>query len=210
MLVALRQSRWGVAGGVCLLLLLTACGDADPETTGQEATAGGGMSGYVECLRDNGIDVGDLPAGAPDAQRSGRPEGFPSDRPSGFPSDRPEGFPSDGPEGFPSDRPTGGPGGQGPGGQGPGGGFADMLRPDGVDDETWAAAQEACQAELPAGGPGGPRGDTDADTGVDQSGAAAYRNCLAERDVEWADDLDSSDPAVADALAACEPLQPAE
>ncbi|MFY1696856.1 MULTISPECIES: hypothetical protein [unclassified Solwaraspora] len=193
MLVALRQSAWGAAGGICLLLLLTACADSDPQTSDQEATAGGGMSGYVECLRNNGVDIGDLPTGAPDAQRSGRPEGFPSDRPSGFPSGRPTSVPSD------------------RAGSRPGGGFADMLRPDGVDDETWAAAQEACQSELPAGGPGG-RGGPGGNTGNDAEGSAtvAYRNCLAEHDVQWADDLDSSDPTVAAALDACEPLQPAE
>jgi hypothetical protein len=189
---ALRNSVWGVAGGVCLLVL-AGCGGSDGDTT-EQAVGGGGMSAYADCLRDNGVDVGDLPAGAPDAQRSGRPEGWPSDRPSDFPSARPSGFPSGGPDG--------------PGRRGPGGGFGDMLRPDGVDDETWAAAQEACQSELPTGGPGGPRGGAHA--GVDRSGAAAYRNCLAERGVEWADDLDESDPAIADALAACEPLQPAE
>ncbi|WP_326550498.1 hypothetical protein [Micromonospora sp. NBC_01813] len=211
MRIALSRSMWGAAGGICLLLL-AACGESDTDSGG-DAAAGGtnAMTAYVECLQENGIEGAEVPEGGggfPGGMQSGqpgdRPSGFPSGAPDGFPSGAPSGFPSGAPSGFPS----GGPGEAGPGGGRMGGGFADMLRPDGVDDETWAAAQEACQSELPTGGAGGPRGD--AGTGADGSDDAAYRNCLAERDVEWAADLDESDPVIAEALEACAPLQPAE
>ena len=202
--VALSRSMWGTAGGVCLLLL-AACGASDPDSDSETAAAGAGaMAEYVDCLRDNGVDGVEVPEAGGGFRRgapNGMPSGQPGDRPSGLPSGAPSGFPSGAPSGFPS----GGPGGAGPGGGRMGGGFGDMLRPDDVDDDTWAAAQEACQSELPARGPGG-----GTENGADASGIVAYRNCLAENDVEWADDLDSSDPTVAAALAACEPLQPAE
>ncbi|MFY1636250.1 hypothetical protein ACN27F_23755 [Solwaraspora sp. WMMB335] len=190
-------------------MLLAACGGSDTDS-GSGAAAAGAMSAYVECLRENGIDVAEVPgpgSGGDNGRygpRGGNPDGMPSGFPSGTPSARPFGMPS----GLPS----GAPGGGGPGGGGPGGGFGDMLRPADVDDATWAAAQEACQSALPAGrgasaAPGGPSGVDG--TEAERSATAAYRNCLAERNVEWTADLDESDPAIAEAMAACEPLRPA-
>ncbi|MFV2017847.1 hypothetical protein [Micromonospora sp. LOL_023] len=187
--IALSRSMWGAAGGICLLLI-AACGEFGTDSGGDAVAGGAGtMTAYVECLQENGVDAEVPEAGG--GFRGGAPDGMPS----GQPGDRPSGFPS------------GWPGGAGLGGGRMGGGFAEMLRPDGVDDETWTAAQEACQSVLPTAGAGGPRGGGDA--GTDRSGIAAYRNCLAERDVEWAADLDESDPVIAEALAVCGPLRPA-
>jgi hypothetical protein len=112
---------------------------------------------------------------------SGRPSGFrPSERPSGV---RPSG-----------ERPSRGPGGGGfPGffGGGP---------PSGVDQATWDAAQQACASVRPSFGGGRNNG-----------AITAYRNCLSDHGVTFSagpEQLNTADPKVAAALAACAPLRP--
>jgi hypothetical protein len=83
------------------------------------------------------------------------------------------------------------------GGFGGGGGF----RPEGVDDETWQKAQEACASVMPTGGPGG----------GNNSAFTAYRNCLTEHGVSASagvGQLNTADAKVAAAVKACEALQP--
>jgi hypothetical protein len=111
---------------------------------------------------------------------SGRPSGFrPSDRPSGV---RPSGS-----------RPSRGPGGGFPGfGGGP---------PSGVDQATWEAAQQACASVRPSFGGGG----------RNNGAFTAYRNCLSDHGISASagpDQLNTADPKVAAALAACAPLRP--
>lgn len=174
------RTRWmlALAAGAAALLLTAACGsDGDSG----EAAGGGpaGVSAYLACLRDQGIDV-------PDTMPSGRPTG----RPTAFPSDRP------------SDRPSGAPGGRG----GPDGtaaaGRMGGFRPEGVDDATWEKAQEACASLRPTGGPGGGPG------GANRQADAAYRNCLSDRGVDLRSKPSTTDPKVAEAMAACAVLRP--
>ncbi|MDN3243123.1 hypothetical protein [Glycomyces tritici] len=92
---------------------------------------------------------------------------------------------------MPTARPTGG----------FGGGFE---APEGVSDEDWQSAQEACADQLPmGGGPGsGAPGSGESDE------LTAYRDCLAEHDVELGEDVsqfDASDPDVAAAIEECSP-----
>lgn len=106
------------------------------------------------------------------------------------------------PTAMPSAMPSGGPGT-----------FPGQL-PDGVEQETFDAAQAACAELAPtldprtAGGPGGSRA-------VDASALTAFRSCLSDNGVELtADqdpmrDLDRSDPQVKAALDTCAPLFPA-
>lgn len=181
------RTRWtlALAAGSAALLLTAACGsDGD---SGDSAQSAGGASAYLECLRDQGIDV-------PDTLPSGRPDGFPSGRPTDFPSGRPTDFPSGRPTAFPSDRPSGAPDGGRMGG----------FRPEGVDDATWQKAQEACGSLRPTGGPGGggPAG------GADREAGAAYRNCLADRGVDMGANPSTTDPKVAAAIEACAVLRP--
>jgi hypothetical protein len=176
-----RRAWFGLAGGPVLLLIAACGGGSDsPDSADDQSTGQDGLTAYVECLAEQGIDV-ELPSGGPPAGGQGPPTDFPTS------------FPTD----LPSEFPTGQPGG--PGGPGGFGG----LRPEGVDDETWQAAQEACQSLLPAGG-FGPPGGGDGNPGAD----AAYRNCLADRAIDLTEADNTSDPAVAEALAACEVLRP--
>jgi len=177
--VSLR-TRWtlALAAGSAALLLAAACGsDGDSGDSGDAAA--GGFSAYMDCLREQGIEV-------PDTVPSGRPGGFPSGRPSDFPSGRPTAFPSD--------RPSGAPGGGRMGG----------FRPEGVDDATWQKAQEACASVRPTGGPGGggPGG------GANREAGAAYRNCLSDRGVDLGANPSTTDPKVAEAMEACAVLRP--
>jgi hypothetical protein len=69
-----------------------------------------------------------------------------------------------------------------------------------VDQSTWDKAQKACAALRPSGIPQ-----------RDNGAIAAYRNCLADHGVTVSgpvNELPSSDPKVAAALQACEPLRP--
>lgn len=168
---------------VAVLGLAAACGSADEGGTGQSTEGGGtdGFAAYAACLKEQGIDLGDS------FGRGGGPSGRPTARPSGMPTNRP------------TVRPSGQPGGFG----GPGGG---MRLPEGVTAEQWQQAQQACAAVRPSGGPGGFGGNR-GDDGAD----AAYRNCLADRGVEFAPgrQLATADPKVAEALQACAVLRPA-
>ncbi|MFC0526884.1 hypothetical protein [Phytohabitans kaempferiae] len=175
------RTRWtlALAAGSAALLLAAGCGSDDD--SGADAGGGpGGASAYLDCLREQGIDV-------PDTLPSGRPGGFPSGRPTAFPSDRPSGAPGG----------IGGPVGSAPPGRM--GGF----RPEGVDDATWQKAQEACASARPSGAPGGGPG------GANREAGAAYRNCLADRGVDLRANPSTTDPEVAEAIKACEVLRPA-
>ncbi|GAA1882663.1 hypothetical protein GCM10009687_58730 [Asanoa iriomotensis] len=145
-----------------MLLALAGCG-GESDAAGASGTDDGGFTAYRDCLSQHGIT---LPSGQPGAGQ-GRPSGFPSGRPEGFPSGRPEGFPSGRPSGFPSG---------GPGAGGPGGGFGG-LRPEGVSEEQWQQAQEACASVRPSMGPGG-QGDRRG--GGNRGADTAYRNCLSD------------------------------
>jgi hypothetical protein len=182
--------RW--AGAVFALATVAAVGAGcgGGETDGSGATPA--ATDYASCLRANGIT---LPSGGPDARPSGRPDGRPSGAP-GF-----DGGP--GGAGRPSGtgRPSGLPSGR------PGFGFGGTHAPNGVDQETWEKAQQACEGLRPSGGPGGPGGTGNGDNGA----LTAYRNCLSDHGVTVTgriDDLDANDPEVAAAMQACAPLRP--
>ncbi|MDO8309767.1 MAG: hypothetical protein Q7V58_15605 [Actinomycetota bacterium] len=176
----------GLAGA---LLLLPACGgssDASPgastapavAASGSPAGGAAGFEAYRSCMADNGVPLGD--GGAPDG-------GFPSGMPSSLPSGMPSGMPS--------------------GGRGQGG-FPGGSLPDGVDQETFDAAQAACVGLMPQGGPAAGVGRPD------ETAVAAFRSCLIDHDVtvpegeDWLADLDRSDAGVAAAMETCAPLLP--
>jgi hypothetical protein len=109
--------------------------------------------------------------------------------PTAMPSAAPTAMPSDGPGAFP-------------------GGL-----PDGVDQETFDAAQAACADLAPAFGPGGAGGPGGSGT-VDATAMAAFESCLSDNGVTVAEgqdplrDLDRSDPDVKAAMDTCAPLLP--
>ncbi|MDA1361925.1 hypothetical protein O1R50_20020 [Glycomyces luteolus] len=172
-------------------LLLTACGSADEteENPDQSASSGGDvMSAYVSCIEEQGIEL-------PEDWAADLGGGMPSFDPENAPTDMPTNMPTDLSGEMPTDMPTGG----------FGGGFE---APEGVSDEEWQAAQEACADEMPTDGgfPGG-----EAPSSGESVGLTAYRDCLAERGVELADDvsqLDETDPEVAAAMEECTALAP--
>ncbi|SDK51219.1 hypothetical protein SAMN05216298_0345 [Glycomyces sambucus] len=107
---------------------LAACGSGDDGGSSEETSTAGTdpMAAYTECIAEQGIEL-------------------PEDWSAGFgggemPSFDPENAPSDMPTDMPTDMPSGGFGG---------GGFS---APEGVSDEDWAVAQEACMSTLPQGG----------------------------------------------------------
>ncbi len=171
---------------VAVLGLAGACGSGEEGDPGQHtaAAAADGFAAYTACLKEQGIDLGDT------FGRGGGPSGRPTARPSGMPTNRP------------TVRPSGQPGGFG----GPGAG---MRLPEGVTAEQWQQAQQACAAVRPSGGPGG-FGGPGGNRG-DGGANAAYRNCLAERGVEYTpgQQLATADPKVAEALQVCAVLRPA-
>lgn len=184
----MRQTRAALttAVAIAVLGLAAACGSADdPADQADSGNQPNGFSAYAACLKEQGIT---LPEGFGQGQDQGRPSGMPTARPSGFPSGRP------------TARPSGQPGG---GFGGPGGG---MRAPEGVDAEKWQQAQQACASVRPSGGPGGGFGGNRGDNGAN----AAYRNCLAERGVEFTpgQQLATTDPKVAAAMQACAVLRP--
>lgn len=123
-------------------LALSACGSGDDaeDEPSTEATAEAGppatgdfLSDYTACLEAEGIELGeDWNAGLGDGFGGGR--GFdPEDAPSEMPTDME--FPTD--MEMPTDLPSGG--------------FGELEAPEGVSEEDWQAAQDACAAELPTG-----------------------------------------------------------
>jgi hypothetical protein len=180
-----RRTRWALSltAGCATAVLLVACGGSgDDGNGGGTGTEGGNpLAAYRDCLAEQGIDVSAIPTGGPDRSGFPQPSGSAFPRPSGTAFPRPSG--------------TAFPGGGGlPGGGGPGGG----MRPEGVDEETWQEAQEACRSTMPTGVPGG-RPDGAGPSGRPGSGAdAAYTNCLA----------DHADETEAAAREACEVLSP--
>ena len=108
-----------------------------------------------------------------------------------------------------------GPGGRPSGAPGPGDGTRGSGEPfplpQGVDQETFDAAQAACVGLRPEFGSGG-RGP--GGMSIDESALAAFRSCLEDHDVTLPEgdtpfrDLDRSDPAVQEAFDICQPLLP--
>jgi hypothetical protein len=183
--------RWSaIVVGFAAATVLAACG-GDDGSDGASPQA----TDYASCLRANGVT---FPSG----------RGFPSGRPSGFPSGRPTGTPNGGANNGgndgvpPSGRPSGRPGGGGFGG--PGGGLGGTQAPEGIDQATWEKAQKACEGLRASAFPGG-------GNRTDNGALTAYRNCLTEHGVTVTgniNNLDASDPKVAEALKACAPLRP--
>jgi hypothetical protein len=179
--------RAALAAGSCLVVAgaLAACGSSASGGSGAASSSQGadGFAAYQQCLSEHGVT---LPSrGAGDGQQ-GQP-GQPGEQPSGLPTDRPSGAPSG--------MPSGGPGGGVPGG----------VLPSGVDASAFASANEACASLRPSGGPGGGAG------AVDQSALAAYKSCLTDHGVTVTgrlDQLSTTDPKTAAALATCAPLRP--
>ncbi|MEU5871855.1 hypothetical protein AB0A73_09880 [Glycomyces sp. NPDC047369] len=143
-----RAVRIGCAAGLAALAL-AACGDDDADATDAASSSDGQFAAYTACLEEQGIDLPDdwspFGEGGMPGGDGGMPSGAPTDMPSDFPTDMPTG---DMPTGdLPTDMPSGGFGG--------GGGFGGFAAPDGVDEDDWTAATEACADELPQGMPGG-------------------------------------------------------
>lgn len=181
----MRHPRAAITAAVAIAVLgLTgACGSAD-DAADPSASAGAanGFAAYTACLKEQGVTLPENFGQGQQGQGRTRPSGMPTARPTNLPTVRPSGQP----------------GGFG----GPGGG---MRAPDGVDAETWQKAQQACASVRPSGGPGGFGGNRG-----DNGANAAYRNCLAERGVEFTpgQQLATADPKVAAALQACAVLRP--
>ncbi len=206
--------RRAALGAVVATMLLAGCasgGDdaASTGTAGQQAASGAGSAdfqAYTQCLSENGVDVSSFPQGGGQGGPGGqRPSGAPTDMPSGFPTDMPSGAPSDFPSGGP---PQGGQGG-GPGGMG-------SRIPDGVDEQTWQAAQTACADLRPTGGPGMGRGGPNGSGNGSGNGTVDYTvfwQCMSDHKVDkpasgLPADLDTSDATVKAALEVCNALLP--
>jgi hypothetical protein len=177
-------------------LLLAGCSGASDAGSTQAATstagAGGdaGMSAYVQCLSEHGVQ---MPTGGP---LGGKP---PDGAPSGFPTDAPSGRPTDRPTDMPSGMPGSGPDGL-------------MGAPPGVDDATWQAARDACSGLAPAGRP---QQDGSPPPGTGDEQYAVFWTCMSDHDVTaptsgLPTDLDPDDPTVAAALTICDALLPAQ
>ena len=200
----IRRTAQFTAAIAGALLLLSACGGSSSSSSASDAATaapttsssgaavargGADMTSYRQCMSDNGVTLPDFAVGA-----NGGPGDFPSGMPSGMPTDRPSGMPSGAP-------PSGG----------PAGGFAGAL-PDGVDQETFDAAQAACASLAPQGGFGQRRPGGGAQ--IDATALAAYKSCLTDHDVavpdgdNWMASLDRSDQAVQAEMETCAPLLP--
>jgi hypothetical protein len=125
-----RTRRWLAAGLAATgLTLLAACGSAaQASTTDASASAPGGsgsanadMQAFTACLAKNGVTLPEPPNGG------GAPGGAP---PSGAPQD---GQVPGGSQGAPPDAAGGTP-----------------PAPQGVDENTWKTALEACKDQMPA------------------------------------------------------------
>lgn len=168
-------------------IAMSACSsDDDPEveaTTEESAAAGEDfLSGYVECIEEQGIELGD-----------DWMEGFGGgEMPSFDPENAPSGMPSE----MPTDMPAGGSGG--------------IAAPEGVSSEDWQAAQEACADELPfpEGFPGGQdSGAESEDPLAAYRDCLAERGVELGDDVSA---LDETDADIAAAMAECAALAPAD
>ncbi|GHJ06533.1 hypothetical protein TPA0907_09000 [Micromonospora humidisoli] len=178
-------------------LLLAACGGgSDDDGPGDAGGTGNSFAAYQECLRNNGVALPTMgPSRGPGGARpSGLPSGFPTDRPTDRPTARPSGFPT----------------GSADPSRGARRGFPGGGRPEGVDEQTWQKAQQACASVQPSGRPGGP-GASGAPgarpAGSDDGRSTAYRTCLTDRGQD-PDRLVDSDPKTREALAACAVLSP--
>lgn len=167
-------------------LLLAACGGgSDDDAPGDAGGAGNPFAAYQECLRNNGVALPTMdPSRGP---RGARPSGFPTDRPTARPSGLPTGSAD------PSRR--------------AGRGFPGGGRPEGVDEQTWQKAQQACASVQPSGRPGGPGAPGARPGGPGDGRSTAYRTCLSDRGQD-PDRLVGSDPKTREALAACAVLRP--
>ena len=177
-----KRAGVGLAAALTVLGFAAACGGSGGDGQGTPVAAN-----FADCLRQQGIAI-------PTARASG----FPTARPSGFPGGRPSGFPGGGRG---TARPSGTPGpGQGQGqGQGQGG-FGNFQRPEGVDEQTWQKALQACSSLRPSRFPGATRGPGQGPGG---GALAAYLNCLSEHGVTY-----SPGQTLADDAKVCEVLRP--
>jgi hypothetical protein len=185
--------RWTVLlfGAVALGGLAAGCGGSSATPPASAPSGANGFAAYTECLAKNGVVLPSASANPRGTRNGTRPSTRPSDRPSG---------------------------GTGNGGGGGGfGGFAFGNNPPaGVDQATWDKAMQACQSVRPSFGGNG---------GANNTALVAYRNCLTEHGVVLPSgrpsagpgggggfgglgSLNTADPKVAAALAACEPLRP--
>ncbi|MEU6246687.1 hypothetical protein [Glycomyces sp. NPDC047010] len=137
-----RAVRIGCAAGLAAFAL-AACGDDDADATDEASSSDTQFAAYTACLEEQGVDLPD--DWSPFGEGGGMPGGGDGGMPSGMPTDMPTDMPT-------GDMPSGGFGG--------GGGFGGFAAPDGVDEDDWTTATEACAAELPQGGgmPGGGQG----------------------------------------------------
>lgn len=177
-MAAVRMAAVLVVAGVTVGFAAACGGSGD----GDQATP---AADFADCLRQQGINVS-----------TARPSGFPTVRPSGLPEGRPSGFPG----GRPTARPSGG------FGQGQGqGGFGNFQRPEGVDEQTWQKALQACAALRPSRFPGGGGFGASRDPGQGPGSGAlsAYLNCLSEHGVTY-----SPGQTLPDDAKVCEVLRP--
>ena len=166
-----RKAAVGLVAALAVLGFTAGCGDSGDGDQTPPAAAN-----FADCLRQQGIEL-------------------PTVRPSGFPTARPSGFPGGRPSGFPGGRQSGVPGqGQGQGGLG------NFQRPEGVDEQTWQKALQACSSLRPSRFPGATRGPGQ---GPGAGALAAYLNCLSEHGVTY-----SPGQTLADDAKVCEVLRP--
>ncbi len=182
-----------LAATAATVTMLAACGGssaktpaANTSTPGATASGQAGIQAYISCLNKNGVTIS-LPSRGTGVRPSGRPSG----------GVRPSRSPGAG----------GGFGGGGFGGGGFGGGlFGDANNPPaGVSQATWSAALTACKSVQPSFGGGNGFG------GGGGTAFQAYRNCLTSHGVSASaapNSLKTSDPTVAAAEKACQPLLP--
>lgn len=157
-----RMKLLALAAVVVALGFTAGCGGSGGDGDDESTTAG---TNFSDCMKQQGIDV-----------PTARPSGFPTARPSGLAGGRPSGFPTVRPSGgFPSGAPGGGSQGGFPGG---------LQRPNGVDEQQWRKALEACGSLRASLAPGGQRpGGGDGPGGND--GMRAFLNCLSEHGVTY-------------------------
>lgn len=183
------KAALSVVLGLATLTALTACAGGSSAESAASATAtspsasaaaGGAASGGPA---DGFAAYRDCMAqNGVTLQDFGGPQGAP---PSGMPTGMPSGAP-----------PSGGPNGPG-----------QMPLPDGVDQEAFDAAQQACASVRPQFDQGGPGA-------IDQTALAAYSSCLSDNGVtvpsgpDGFRSLDNSDPDVQAAMDTCAPLMP--